>query len=196
MFRIAAAAAACLLSSASAQIPAPLAGEVLPNVDIATILPALQQMNLTTERTTLGGGDVLVVRQGNINIIMRPRVCNPECAGLLMYAIFEGTAPSGVLNAYNESTPPTTAFTSGGNTILSRYLIADYGITAGSFLVNVGVFESTVRNFIGASEQAAAQSVSLGDQGQVQTDPANQAFLEEIASRREYFSSKGTHNTY
>ncbi|MEM1379137.1 MAG: hypothetical protein AAGH41_00780 [Pseudomonadota bacterium] len=172
---------------------------ILPNTNVATLMPALSNAGLTPQRITVSGEESIVVRSGDIAILLRPTVCNPNCAGLLMYTLFEGAAAANTINSYNGNTPPTVAFTAQGNTILSRYLIADHGMTQGSFLVNVVVFDNTVAKWLDMSRRAVAQSVSLGPQGEpVKSNfqRETEEYLKEAMSRRELFSGRDTDESY
>ncbi|GGY43247.1 YbjN domain-containing protein [Parvularcula lutaonensis] len=190
MFRILAILAAFAASVASAQIPAKLARTLLPDVSAETIRPVLRQQGLTPETQTISGRDVLVLRSDRHAIILQPRVCNPKCTGLLMITLMEGSAPSHLVNDFNQETPPTMAYTQNGATVLSRYLIADHGITAGTLLVNIGVFDETVRKWL-SNQRASSLSVSLAEQGPApEIDTETRELLSEIRRRPELISGR------
>lgn len=190
MFRILAVLAAFAASTASAQIPDKLAKKLLPDVSAETIRPILRQQGLVPETQTISGEDVLVLRSDRHSIILQPRVCNPDCTGLLMITLMEGSAPTHLVNGFNQQTPPTMAYTQNGATVLSRYLIADHGITAGTLLVNVGVFDETVRKWL-SSRQVSPLSVSLKDQAPaIEFDQETQALIGEIRRRPELISGR------
>ncbi|MEM1409435.1 MAG: hypothetical protein AAGG79_01670 [Pseudomonadota bacterium] len=168
---------------------------LIPNTNIESLRPVLQDAGLTPEQVTLGGGaDSLVIRSNGLVMIMQPTVCSPDCAGLRMYALFGGTSAAPVMNNYNSSTPPTVVFSDGGNTVLSRYLIADHGMTVGSFIVNVKVFENTLRKWQTESDRAAAQSVGLSldaPSAEVSYERENAELLGEMMRRPELYSQAG-----
>ncbi|MEO1657164.1 MAG: hypothetical protein AAFR65_05535 [Pseudomonadota bacterium] len=156
--------ALALFATASAQsdVMTRTPRKVMGDVNLQTVSKVVRNAGFVVEQATISGSDSLVVRDGVTAVIMRPRVCDPNCSGLLMYAVIDGIAPPMAINGFNEQTPATSAFTSEGYTILSRYLIADYGITEGSFLTNVAVFQSTVEKWLGQGTDApSALSVSL-----------------------------------
>lgn len=162
MFRIFTAAAAFLTASAGAQtLDAATSQEVLPNFNAGPLVATLQQANLNPEIQTISGSEVLVLNSGNQKILLRPRVCNPGCAGLLMYSVMGGGASPSAITTYNANTPPTKAFQANGNVFLMRYLIADYGVTKGSLLVNIGVFDNTVAKWTETATGPIGLSVSV-----------------------------------
>lgn len=171
--------------------------EILPNTNVATIAPVLRNAGMLPETITVGDSDSLVVRSGDLAIILRPTVCRPDCAGLLMYTLFEGTSPASMMNSFNERTPPTAAYTTQGNTVLSRYLIADHGITAGSFMVNLVVFDNTVSKWLQDRGRNMAQSVGLADPApETNFSRETEAFLSEVMARPELFSGQAQRQSY
>ncbi|MEM9810162.1 MAG: hypothetical protein AAF788_02955 [Pseudomonadota bacterium] len=191
MLRVAAAFIALFVfGSASADAQSRSQRRVLESVDAQVIAPVLRNAGFEVEQSTIADNESIVVRSGDTVVIMRPRVCNPTCTGLLMYSVIEGTAPSNTLNGFNEQTPPTSAFTSDGYTILSRYLIADYGITQGTFLTNVEVFQSSVEKWLGAprSGDVNALSVSLAEQPKTGVEEDLSAYVGAITRRHELIS--------
>lgn len=136
---------------------------VMTDTNIATIGPVLREAGLFPETITIEERDALVIREDGLVTILRPRVCTPDCRGLLMYVIINGTSPANAINAFNQQTPATMAYTSGNATVLSRYLIADHGITEGTFLVNLDVFRQTVGKWTAGRRARGAISVSLLD---------------------------------
>lgn len=161
MLRLLAAAALTLTSLAHAQSAGGRSMEVLTNTNIETIRPVLRNAGLRPERMEFQGRDALVLQDNGDTVILHPRVCAPQCTGLLMLVLLEGAAPASAINAFNQQTPATVAYTSGNATILSRYLIADHGITEGTFLVNLDVFKQTVRKWTQSRNSRNAMSVSL-----------------------------------
>jgi hypothetical protein len=190
MFRILAVAAALLTSTAAAQLSDAQARKVLTDVNASTIAPVLRNAGMNPQTTTILGEDALVLKGGGMTTVLRPRVCNPNCVGLLVYTVVRGSAPADSLNAFNETTAPTSAYVHQGNTVLSRYLIADHGITAGTFLVNVAVFNSTVDKWLNNSRSAAALSVSLDGSMPSDIDSETEAFLAEIAKRPDLMTER------
>lgn len=164
MLRLIAAVAVLLSSFASAQVSNHRATQVLTNTDVATIRPVLRNAGLRPESMEFDGREVIALRDGGDTVLLRPRVCNPQCTGLLLFVILEGTAPASAINRYNQETPATVAYTNGNATVLSRYLIADHGITEGTFLVNLDVFKQTVRKWTQSRNSRNALSVSLTNQ--------------------------------
>ena len=185
-------------TSAAAVASTPDELKILPNTNLATIAPVLRNAGLTPQTITVNGEESLVIRSGEVSLILRPTVCRPECAGLLMYTLFEGDAPAAVMNSFNGRTPPTVAYTAQGNTVLSRYLIADHGMTTGSFLVNVMVFDNTVTKWLNDSRQTMARSVSLSAEPRTLSnfERETEAYLGEIMSRPELFSGRDHSESY
>ena len=187
-------AALALVATASAQadVMTRTPRKVMNDVNEQTISKVVRNAGFIVEQATISGADSLIVRDGTTAVIMRPRVCDPNCAGLLMYAVIEGIAPSTAINGFNEQTPATSAFTSEGFTILSRYLIADYGITEGSFLTNLAVFQSTVEKWLGQPRASgpSALSVSLDPSAvpQASEDLELRAYLDAVKARPELVS--------
>ncbi|GGY40032.1 hypothetical protein [Parvularcula lutaonensis] len=196
---IAAATAALLATSAQAQIPEPLASTKLPNVDRATLVPVLQQMGLRPETVTLESGEALAITTPSMTVILRPRVCNPDCAGLFMLSIVPDSGTADQINAYNSFVPGSKAVRlPNGSTAISRYLIADYGLIAGSFLIDLQVFANTVgrwqqRNFPMGSN---VQSVSLTEPGESQFDSEMQDLLDDVLERPELWSREVGHSKF
>lgn len=135
--------------------------DVLTNVNAETIAPVFRNAGMRVEQTTISGNPALAIRDSGAVIILRPRVCAPDCKGLLMYAIFGGGASSSQMNAYNRETPATTVFTADGRTVLSRYLIADHGITEGTLMVNYNVFKGTLASWRQEKQRNPVQAVAL-----------------------------------
>jgi len=167
--------------------------QVVPNTNLGSIVPVLQLAGKTPESATMGDDtQVVVVRSGSNVIIMRPAVCNPNCAGLEMYAVLQGSSPASTMNDFNLKTPPTMVFNAGGNTVLRRYLIADHGMTAGSFLVNVNVFDNTMNKWRQTLNSSASMSVSLAEPGpdaEGAYEAENAEFLNAIMQRPELYSA-------
>lgn len=188
--------ALALMSSFGAFSASALASDdmrVLPNVSLDTIAPVLRNRGLTPKTIEVGGTQSLVVQSDDLQIIMRPTVCRPECTGLLLYTLFQGTAPAGLVNAYNEDTPPTVAYTAQGNTVLSRYLIADHGITEGSFIVNLVVFDNTVTKWMNSTTTSRAMSVSA-DAAMPATNLGRESedYLRALMDRPDLFSGNAS----
>ncbi|NNU15282.1 hypothetical protein HK107_02945 [Parvularcula sp. ZS-1/3] len=191
MIRILAAACVLLTSFASAEISASKAKEVLNDTNAATLGPVLRAQGLFPETLTIENREVLVVRQNGNVVMLRPRVCNPDCTGLLMYIVMEGAAPASSINAFNQQTPATVAYTNGQATVLSRYLIADHGITAGTFLVNLDVFSRTVSKWTQTRNARNAMSVSLLSSAPIDDyDPDTEALVREALRRPELLSGR------
>ncbi|MEM0930261.1 MAG: hypothetical protein AAGI89_13320 [Pseudomonadota bacterium] len=178
-------------ASAQADVMTRTPRKVMDDVNQQTVSKVVRNAGFIVEQATISGADSLVVRDGVTAVIMRPRVCDPNCSGLLMYAVIDGVAPPMAINGFNEQTPATSAFTSEGYTILSRYLIADYGITEGSFLTNLAVFQSTVEKWLGqpGGSGPSALSVSLGAPvPQASEDLELRAYLDAVKARPELLS--------
>ena len=191
MFRLFVAVAALMTSFASAQIPPQRAMELMADTDVDTIRPVLRNAGLRPEQLDLEGHKTLALREGGDTILLRPRVCNPQCKGLLMFVVLEGSAPASTINAYDQRTPATVAYTNGNSTILSRYLIADHGITEGTFLANLEVFKQTVAVWTQNRSRNNALSVSLMSRAaNEEADPEMDALLEEVARRPELISGR------
>lgn len=167
---------------------------IIANTNLDSIVPVLQLAGLTPQSGTIGGEAVAIVRSGSNVMVLRPTVCNPNCKGLQMFAQQQGTSPGGVINKYNAETPATTAYNLAGTTVLERYLIADHGMTEGSFLVNVNVFDNTINKWRRDSTQASKLSVSL-NQPEANAESAysaeNKAFLEAFGRRGDLYSKPG-----
>ncbi len=191
MFRFFVAAAALLTSWGAAQAADQRTMEVLSNTNIETIRPVLRNAGMRPETMDIEGRPALAVRDSGDRVILRPRVCNPDCTGLLMFVVLDGAAPANAINSYNQQTPATVAYTNGRSTILSRYLIADHGITEGTFLVNLDVFKQTVRKWTQNRNGQNAMSVSLMSRSTIgDYDPDTEALIREIESRPELISGR------
>ncbi|MEM7740178.1 MAG: hypothetical protein AAF225_05200 [Pseudomonadota bacterium] len=165
--------------------------KVMSDVNHQTVSKVVHNAGFIVEQATISGADSLVVRDGSTAVIMRPRVCAPDCSGLLMYAVIDGIAPPMAINGFNEQTPATTAFTSEGYTILSRYLIADYGITEGTFLTNLAVFQSTVEKWLGQPRHGAPSALSVSLDApvpQANEDLELRAYIDAVKGRPELIS--------
>lgn len=132
------------VAAAQPQIANP--NQVLPNVGFQYIVPVLQEAGFNVQQVNLDNQTVLRVQSGNSVVIMYRRACqqNADCAGLWMLAFLNEGRPLPLLNRFNTVSKPARASILNGNVVLDRYLIADYGVTKGSFLVNVGVFFSMI----------------------------------------------------
>ena len=176
-------------ASAQADVMTRTPRKVMDDVNEQSVSKVVRNAGFIVEEATISGASSIVVRDGVTAVIMRPRVCDPDCSGLLMYAVIEGIAPPMAINGFNEQTPATSAFTSEGYTILSRYLIADYGITEGTFLTNLAVFQSTVEKWLGQSRAPSALSVSLDSNVPLaQEDFELRAYIDAVKSRPELLS--------
>lgn len=191
MLKLIAAVILTAFASAHAEISPAEARLILDNTNAATLLPVLRSAGYFPQTSTLQGDDVISIRFGNDVVLLRPRVCNEECRGLLMFVVIEGAAPAQVMNAFNQQTPATVAYTSGNATVLSRYLIADHGITAGSFLVNLDVFARTVQKWTRTRGAGKTLSVSLLSQSQAAgRDPEAEALIADVLTRPELVSGR------
>ncbi|NRA29438.1 MAG: hypothetical protein HRU11_04175 [Parvularculaceae bacterium] len=167
--------------------------QIIPNTNMDSIMPVMRLAGLEPENGTIGEDTrVAILRTATNVIVMRPAVCNPNCVGLEMYAVVQGTAPVSTINDFNMKTPPTMVFTAAGNTVLRRYLIADHGMTAGSFLVNVNVFDNTLNKWRQTLNSTASMSVSvegpkLGSEAAFEAQ--NIEFLDAILSRPDLYST-------
>ncbi|MCQ8185365.1 YbjN domain-containing protein [Parvularcula maris] len=195
MLRLIAAAAALAVSLIGAADASNLsnaqARKVLPSTDARTLAPVLRNAGYYPEIIEMEGRESIAIRHEGDVIMLRPRVCNPNCTGLLMVVVMEGSAPSQAINAYNQQTPATMAYTFSGATILSRYLIADHGITAGTFLVNLDVFNKTVRKWTQNRNSRNAMSVSLlSSLTPDDIDRDTEAFITAVRKRGELISGR------
>lgn len=199
MIRILAAAAAAFFATAAhAQLPDTIARQVLPNVDRDTLVPVLQSVGINPERVTLESGEALSLRTPSMTVILRPRVCNPQCAGLIMLSVVQGSGTADQLNAYNAFVPGSKAVRlPDGSVGVSRYLIADYGLVAGSFLIDLNVFANTVarwqqKNFpLGNSAQSVSISLSEPEFGEF--DQEMQELVQDVLARPELWSPSAGH---
>lgn len=151
-------AAALCFSGAAAQnevISNP--NQIVPNVALSQVTPLLDeagyeyQLNQTEEET------VLYVTVNGTNMMLMPRVCQSEtdCDGLWMLALIDGAIDQNIINEFNNNSPATRAAVRGNQVWLDRYLIADYGITRGSLVINIEVFASTIQDFLSYGSEPA-----------------------------------------
>ncbi|MEM9705300.1 MAG: hypothetical protein AAF850_04395 [Pseudomonadota bacterium] len=138
---------------------------VLSNVDLVTLAPVITELGVPFEVTTLAGRQALRLNVNGAVVALRPRVCRGAngggCVGLEMMGFYSGVAPLDAANRYNDETPPSKAIVTDGGTVVHRYLIADYGLTRGSFAIDLQVFGSIVTKFGDYIGQGSASTVSF-----------------------------------
>lgn len=136
-------------ATASAQSGAPVSNPtgLVPTLTLETVQPVLNEVGFSTNIATLSnGGRLMEVRYGNRLILLESQACasSSSCAGLAMYAILTGSTSLSQVNAFNQVSKPARATISDGVLMLDRYLIGDYGVTRGSFIVDIAVFVSMI----------------------------------------------------
>ena len=89
-------------ASAQADVLTRTPRKVMNNVNQEAVSKVVRNAGFIVEQATISGAESLVVRDGTTAVIMRPRVCDPDCSGLLMYAVIDGVAPPMAINGFNE----------------------------------------------------------------------------------------------
>ena len=134
-------------------------GGVLPGVSFDQGEPVLRDAGMSTQRRVIDGTPVLVVQANGRILNLQNRACSlqGECGGLWMFAFLDDSAPLSTMSRFNQVSKPARANLLDGKVVLDRYLIADYGITRGSLVVNVGVFAASVDQWFAFNEASGPQ---------------------------------------
>lgn len=163
------AAAACfagyvLPSAAIAQSTQNLR-EYVPNFDMPTIEPILTEMGVVHERrSSTDGTPYLFATLQNIKFQLWPTSCDSatksKCAGLQMMAFFPGESLEN-LNSFNRFPATKATLLNPNQSVVSRYLIGDYGYTKGTFVVNVSVFVAMALKYQRREHAQPSNTISL-----------------------------------
>lgn len=137
--------------------------DVLPGTEAAAIAPVLAEAGFEISPVRLAGEDALLATAGDRKVILRPRVCAADgrCRGLSMAArIVDRTSPA-ITNLFNDRYPAARAVAADDSVVLSRYLIADHGVTRGSLAADVSVFAGMVDVWWEFRDGLSARTVSF-----------------------------------
>ncbi|MGV6819471.1 MAG: hypothetical protein ACWA5T_03115 [Parvularcula sp.] len=139
------------------------ASGIIPSVSLSDIEPVLKEVGFETEIKTINNESLMVVRALGKTLVMFPKACQPDgsCAGLWMFAYLNGTSSLEAVNSFNQVAKPARASMVNNKVVLDRYLIADYGITRGSFIINVGVMAGMVDQWFQYSKIQGPVAVSF-----------------------------------
>ncbi|MEQ1930245.1 MAG: hypothetical protein ABL957_06890 [Parvularculaceae bacterium] len=154
-------------SSASAQQTIANPAGMVKNFDVANLGAVLTDLGVAFQAQTRpdGARHILITINGlNVNLI--PTACvganGSGCLGLHTLALFEGTANSQSLAAFDQKYVFTSvgALSNEAVMYLSRYDIADFGIPRGNVQSSLGNFLYIAEQF-SAEVGASSQTVSL-----------------------------------
>ncbi len=136
---------------------------VVPNLALSNIQPVLQEAGFGAQVQVIQGEQMLRVTYNDFVMYMSARACRADgnCAGLWMLAPLNDSASMTTINSFNQNSKPARATVVGTQVLLDRYLIADYGITRGSFLVNTAVMFGMIEQWFEFKASAQAQRVSF-----------------------------------
>jgi hypothetical protein len=162
-FMLAGIAASIALNGVAAAQAISRPTELVPSVAFEDITPVLAELGWQTNVRAVNGQQLMEVRTPNAILVFRRRACTSEasCAGLWMFAFMDDQESLGVINEFNQSSKPARATIVNNKVVLDRYLIADYGITRGSLMVNVVTFASMVDVWRNFTRQRGAVAVSF-----------------------------------
>ncbi|MAK62635.1 MAG: hypothetical protein CMK09_16825 [Ponticaulis sp.] len=115
---------------------------LIQNFNPETIEPLITEVGLNVRRQTIGGSEAVIVSDArNWELVLQPTACGAAagCLGLIMLAKPDiATQPTAQqVMQYNANNNFMTAVMDGGNVWLRDYLVANYGVTRGSFIVEL-----------------------------------------------------------
>lgn len=133
--------------------------DLLASFAVSPVEKALKQMGHTpiVDRSVKPATLQITNKKHGAIIYLKPSCFPPEsgltgCPGLTIYTVSE-PVPLEKINDFNNVSLVATAQSItdaevGDRVILKRYLIADAGITYGSFLANLTAFEDSITNWL------------------------------------------------
>lgn len=130
---------------------------MMPNFDIATITPVFQMMGAQTQPISMSGNPAVgVIHSSGARFIAVPRACDDSgrnCAGLGLVAAFNESATADQANAFNTQSVVGSVAVANGLTLMTDYLIADFGTPRGNLIITSNVFVGDVVKFIQYNNQ-------------------------------------------
>ena len=175
-------ALACLPASAQNSGPAfPRVRELMNDLSFSQIDPVLRELGFSTHLVEQNGSYILVAQRNGRTIFFQPYVCEQApsggtsiCKGLWMLTASNMPATAAEVDFFNKNQRPTRATLHQSITQLDRYLIADHGVTRGTFAVNVEVFVSSIDVWLSVVS-GNSNTVALADEEESHQTPAESA---------------------
>ena len=171
--------------------------DVLANYNFETIRPVLTELGFSLSNQTLDNGTRYLRAQSSDGgvLLLEPRGCNANngCAGLYILALITGPSNLERANKFNDQVPYSKAIhIDDGRSVLSRYLIADYGTTAGSFAVNILVFKRSIGEWLEFDRSGISNTISYsGDDSTARRPGKNEAALTAIDDALPFYLAAG-----
>lgn len=144
---------ACLLALTSTSV-AHAQDDIIPNatgliVDMTTenVLAPLHEVGLEASIEKFDGQDAVAVTYNGRTGYLIPKACDEvKCDGLMMISVINPAQPATheQISYFNAEMNAGNAVLSAGTLYLKKYVVADYGVTRGSFLIDVVVFLSMI----------------------------------------------------
>lgn len=119
---------------------------LVANFDVANVTPLLDELGLLHETRTTEDGQTFIVASdgGNLSFNIVPAAClnanKTRCIGVIVIALFSGSANPQTVSAFNQRFVFSSAGIVSEGAYLSRYDIADYGIPRGNFASSLATF--------------------------------------------------------
>ena len=157
-------------ASAQVQEDVDQPGVSILDFDVTTIGPILTEMNILwqTRQSPDGRPFILANADGQTVFVLSPLACRDEetfsgCVGLQYISVFDGEAQTQSVRDFNNRYAfANVGVNALGNSYMSRYDIADYGMARGNFAITVSTFSKLAQIYLDASGASATQ-VSIDD---------------------------------
>jgi len=126
---------------------------VISYFDEKTVGGVLGELGAVWQAGSYNGGLLLQANAGgDLVFYLTPAACkganNTQCVGLAMTALFEGRSNVQTVMAFNDRFVfSSSGVNAEGNAYLSRYELADYGITRGNLATSILVFVAQAKQF-------------------------------------------------
>lgn len=123
---------------------------VILNMNFESIRPVLEEVGFEVQDEVVGQINALAVTYDGKKAFLQPTACNSgDCLGLVMTALLTptNTPTQDQVTAFNVNLNAGNAVLSDGQLYLKNYVVADYGVTRGSFVIDVAVFISLIDNW-------------------------------------------------
>lgn len=105
-----------------------------------------------------------ITAPSGVKLIAQPTACQQagqqQCFGLEIFALWTNETSIDLLNRFNAAHAFTSTFNAGGNTVLSRYEISDFGVPIGNIASNFVNLDKVAQLLI-AFVQSGGASASL-----------------------------------
>jgi hypothetical protein len=133
------------------------------NLALETVGPVLRDAGLNITANFSGKAELMLAEMGGRNVILAEEACTAptKCAGLMIIALINDQAGADVVNEFNSRQKPARATSMQEGVMLDHYLMADYGTTRGTLVVNIGVMMAMIDGWFQYRQNGGAMSNTI-----------------------------------